>query len=54
MSNSDGPEQFLESITRITVGGHPSWRVTHYGLDPTASGTKDFEMHDVDASSLVV
>jgi hypothetical protein len=52
INSPDGPGHLLEAITRIKIDGRDAWRVTHYDLDPTATSTNDFDLYDIDASSL--
>ena len=42
----------LEAITPAMVGAQKSWRVTHYSQDPTTSSVNNFDLYDVDATSL--
>ena len=52
INNPAGVSQMLEAITPAIVGGQKSWRVTHYSQDPTTSSVNDFDLYDVDATSL--
>ncbi len=52
ITDPGGPGHLLEAITRTTFEGRNVWRVTHYDLDPTATSTNDFDLYDIDASSL--
>lgn len=52
INNPDGPGNLLEAITRTTINGRKAWRVTHYDLDPTTTSTNDFDLYEIDASSL--
>ena len=48
----EGPTRMVETITRATFQGRPTWRITHYDHDPTGTATNDFDLYDVDAETL--
>jgi hypothetical protein len=52
INNPAGASEMLEAITPAMVGGQKSWRATHYSHDPTTSPVNDFDLYDVDATTL--
>lgn len=52
INSPNGATGLVETITRATFRGRPTWRVTHYAHDPTASTTNEFDLYDVDAETL--
>ena len=52
LDDPNGPSEMLEAITLTSWEGHQVWRVTHYPLNPSTSTVNNFDLYDVDASSL--
>jgi hypothetical protein len=52
INNPEGPTHLLEAITPVVVSGHQSWRVTHYDADPSTLATNEYDLYEIDASTL--
>jgi hypothetical protein len=48
----DSATRMVETVTRATFQGRPTWRVTHYPHDAAATTTGEFDTYDLDAETL--
>jgi hypothetical protein len=42
----------IETITPATLGNRKTWRITHYPEDPAANKVNDYDMYDLDRTTL--
>jgi len=47
-----GPEGLVETITPTTFSGREVWRVAHYAQDPSSTNSNDFDLYDLDRTTL--
>jgi hypothetical protein len=47
-----GPDRMVEVLSPAILGGHKTWRVTHY-QDPTAASSNNYGLYDLDRETLV-
>jgi len=52
-NRQSGPTRYVEAVTRATDRNRQLWRITHYPHDIVATQAVEFDLYDVDATTLV-